>query len=186
MNPDHRTVVGLFLHYCQHRCENNIARICYHRLGKCLISHGIDRRPARLRQSVSVASSRLLWRHRPDGFSRRLHRQQSGCLDARRSDLVLAGRRHPALNLATREVPPVGGAASNSRRICRRNGLRFSKARTLGCPLILLTRSLCPLIRLLRLCSMALRASLLRPSASPCVDVGLRGVVLRLVSRVGQ
>jgi hypothetical protein len=104
----------------------------------------------------------------------------------RNSECIEAIRRHPALNLATREVPPVGGAASNSRRICRRNGLRFSKARTLGCPLILLTRSLCPLIRLLRLCSMALCASLLRPSASPCVDVGLRGVVLRLVSRVGH
>jgi hypothetical protein len=101
-------------------------------------------------------------------------------------ECIEAIRRHPALNLATREVPPVGGAASNWRRICRRNGLRFSKARTLGCPLILLTRSLCPLTRLLRLYSMALCASLLRPSASPCVDVGLRGVVLRLDMRVAK
>ena len=34
--------------------------------------------------------------------------------------VLVDGRLHPALNLATREVPPVGGAASNSRRICRR------------------------------------------------------------------
>ena len=34
--------------------------------------------------------------------------------------------------------------------------------------------------------SMALRVSLRRPSTSPCADVGQRGVVLRLVSRVGQ
>lgn len=34
--------------------------------------------------------------------------------------------------------------------------------------------------------SMALCVSLGRPSTSPCVDVGERGVVLRLLSRVGQ